>query len=101
MRVSRQWVFPAIPPFFVRNTPAFLRQSSCSEPQQFVGCGNRADTEILVLRISEKAASGITFRGKAKVGFCPLQAVSLQVLEAGTVTFSLARLPDAELKRHS
>ena len=25
--------------------------------------------------------------GKAKVGFCPLQAVSLQILEAGTVTF--------------
>src|SRR5579862_1273183 len=32
--------------------------------------------------------------GKAKVGFCPLQAVSLQLLEAGTVTFSLVRLPE-------
>jgi len=31
--------------------------------------------------------------GKAKVGFCPLQAVSLQTLEDGTVAFSLARLP--------
>jgi hypothetical protein len=35
--------------------------------------------------------------GKAKVGFCPLQAASLQLLEAGTVAFSLARLPGRKL----
>jgi len=34
-----------------------------------------------------------------KVGLCPLRAASLQILEAGTVTFSLARLPGHELKR--
>ena len=39
--------------------------------------------------------------GKAKVGFCPLQAASLQILEAGTVALSLARLPGRELNAHS
>ena len=36
-----------------------------------------------------------------KVGFCPLRAASLQILEAGTVAFFLARLPGRELNAHS
>jgi hypothetical protein len=47
----------------------------------------------LFLDSDKESPEEIVRRGKAKVGFCPLQAVSLQTLEAGTVTFSLARLP--------
>ena len=39
--------------------------------------------------------------GKAEGGFLPLRAASLQILEAGTVAFYLARLPGRELNAHS
>jgi len=51
---------------------------------------------ILFLQVSEKAARLTAFWGKAKVGFCPYGRIP-PLLEAGTVTFSLARLPEREL----
>jgi hypothetical protein len=44
-------------------------------------------------QIQREAPEEIIRWGKAKVGFCPLQAASLQTLEAGTAAFFLARLP--------
>jgi len=52
------------------------------------------------LRVSEKATRN-NFFGERLRWFLPLQAISLQVLEAGTVTLSLARLPERELNAHS
>jgi hypothetical protein len=44
--------------------------------------------------LEEKPPEELLLGKGCKVGLCPLlQAASLQILEAGTVTFSLARLP--------
>jgi hypothetical protein len=47
--------------------------------------------------VQEKAARRIDPRERLRWVFAPL-AVSLQILEAGTVTFSLARLPERYIR---
>jgi hypothetical protein len=50
-----------------------IRLSTTVDYNFLVGLGSAENVPLhRSLRVSEKAAGGITFRGKAKVGFCPL-----------------------------